>query len=91
MSFILCFSLDSFNFLLQVKSLTELSQGKSTYAGKFLCFRFALLTNTSRSRAFQISMNLTVIEEWIEETGLPAGVQVHFAPVRDLLNWLQVG
>ena len=49
-----------------------------------------LLTSTSRSRALQISMNLTVIEEWIEEMGLPAGVQVHLAPVRDLLNWLQV-
>ena len=53
-------------------------------------FSLHLLTSTSRSRAFQISMNLTVIEEWIEEMGLPAGVQVHFAPVRDLLNWLQV-
>lgn len=49
-----------------------------------------LPTTSSRSRAFQISMNLTVIEEWIEEMGLPAGVQAHFAPVRDLLNWLQV-
>lgn len=46
--------------------------------------------STSRSRAFQIGLNLTVIEEWIEEMGLPTGVQVHFAPVRDLLNWLQV-
>jgi len=38
----------------------------------------------------QISMNLTAIDEWIEEVELPSGVQVHFAPVRDLLNWLQV-
>ncbi|KAH9487020.1 Dilute domain-containing protein C25B8.08 [Psilocybe cubensis] len=42
-----------------------------------------------RSRAVQISMNLTVIEEWIEEMGIPPGIQSHFAPVRDLLNWLQ--
>ncbi|KAF8807314.1 hypothetical protein BYT27DRAFT_7255935 [Phlegmacium glaucopus] len=42
-----------------------------------------------RSRAFQISMNLTAIEEWIEEMGMSAGIQLHFAPVRDLLNWLQ--
>ena len=53
-------------------------------------FIVPLLTSVSRSRAIQISMNLTAIEEWIEEMGLPAGVQVHFAPVRDLLNWLQV-
>jgi hypothetical protein len=53
-------------------------------------FTAHLLTSTSRSRAFQISLNLVVIEEWIEEMGLPTGVQVHFAPVRDLLNWLQV-
>lgn len=36
-------------------------------------------------------MNLTAIEEWVEEMGIPPGVQVHFSPVRDLLNWLQVG
>jgi len=35
-------------------------------------------------------MNLTVIEEWIEEMGLPIGIQTHFGAVRDLLNWLQV-
>ncbi|KIK05502.1 hypothetical protein K443DRAFT_675060 [Laccaria amethystina LaAM-08-1] len=42
-----------------------------------------------RSRAVQISANLAVLEEWIEEMGIPPGVQVHFSPVRDLLNWLQ--
>ncbi|KAF8168194.1 DIL domain-containing protein [Crassisporium funariophilum] len=42
-----------------------------------------------RSRAIQISMNLTAIEDWLEEIGMPRGVQTHFAPVRDLLNWLQ--
>ncbi|KAF8971413.1 DIL domain-containing protein [Flammula alnicola] len=42
-----------------------------------------------RSRAVQISMNLTAIEEWIEEMGIPPGIHIHFAPVRDLLNWLQ--
>ncbi|GLB36057.1 putative DIL [Lyophyllum shimeji] len=42
-----------------------------------------------RSRAIQIGMNLAVLEEWIEQTELPPGVQAHFLPVRDLLNWLQ--
>lgn len=53
-------------------------------------FTLRLLTSTSRSRALQISTNLTAIEEWIEVMGLPTGIQVHFAPVKDLLNWLQV-
>jgi len=35
-------------------------------------------------------MNLTAIEEWIEEMGIPSGIQIHLAPLRDLLNWLQV-
>jgi len=43
-----------------------------------------------RSRAVQISMNVSVLEEWVGKMGLPRGVQSHFAPVRDLLNWLQV-
>ncbi|KAJ3857850.1 DIL domain-containing protein [Lentinula lateritia] len=42
-----------------------------------------------RSRAVQISMNLGVVEEWVGQMGLPRGVQSHFSPVRDLLNWLQ--
>ncbi|KAF5375121.1 hypothetical protein D9758_000363 [Tetrapyrgos nigripes] len=42
-----------------------------------------------RSRAVQIGMNLSVLEEWVGQMGLPRGVQSHFAPVRDLLNWLQ--
>ncbi|KAI9060570.1 ankyrin [Trametes sanguinea] len=42
-----------------------------------------------RSRAVQISMNLGVIEEWISQMELPRGVGAHFAPVHDLLNWLQ--
>ncbi|KAI0778452.1 DIL domain-containing protein [Trametes elegans] len=42
-----------------------------------------------RSRAVQISMNLGVIEEWIGNMELPRGVGSHFAPVHDLLNWLQ--
>ncbi|KAF9535373.1 DIL domain-containing protein [Crepidotus variabilis] len=42
-----------------------------------------------RSRAVQIAMNLTAIDDWIEDMSLPAGIQTHFAPVRDLLNWLQ--
>jgi hypothetical protein len=35
-------------------------------------------------------MNLSVLEEWIETANLPRGVMSHLAPVRDLLNWLQV-
>ncbi|KAG6841911.1 hypothetical protein C0991_005091 [Blastosporella zonata] len=42
-----------------------------------------------RSRSIQIGMNLAVLEEWIEQMELPSGVQAHFHPVRDLLNWLQ--
>jgi len=48
-----------------------------------------MLTNC-RSRAVQIAMNLSTLDEWIEDMGLPTGIQNHFAPVRDLLNWLQV-
>jgi hypothetical protein len=35
-------------------------------------------------------MNLGALEEWVGQMGLPHGVQSHFNPVRDLLNWLQV-
>lgn len=35
-------------------------------------------------------MNLTAIEDWLEHFQLPRGIHTHFAPVRDLLNWLQV-
>ena len=43
-----------------------------------------------RSRAIQIRMNLSVLEEWIEAANLSRGILSHLAPVRDLLNWLQV-
>lgn len=43
-----------------------------------------------RSRAMQISLNLSVLEEWIGSVGLPSGVVGHFAGVRELLSWLQV-
>ncbi|KXN83841.1 Dilute domain-containing protein C25B8.08 [Leucoagaricus sp. SymC.cos] len=42
-----------------------------------------------RSRAVQINLNLSELEDWISEAGLPNGVQNHFVTVRDLLNWLQ--
>ncbi|TFK30350.1 hypothetical protein FA15DRAFT_662297 [Coprinopsis marcescibilis] len=42
-----------------------------------------------RSRALQISANMSVVEEWTDEMGIPPGVLSHFAPVKDLLNWLQ--
>ncbi len=35
-------------------------------------------------------MNLSSIEEWVGQMSLPRGVQTHFTPVRELLNWLQV-
>ena len=35
-------------------------------------------------------MNIGAIEEWIGNMELPRGVGAHFAPVKDLLNWLQV-
>ena len=43
-----------------------------------------------RSRAVQISMNVSALEEWIGNMELPRGIGSHFAPVKDLLNWLQV-
>ncbi|TFK92779.1 hypothetical protein K466DRAFT_539135 [Polyporus arcularius HHB13444] len=42
-----------------------------------------------RSRAVQISANLGVIEEWIGSMELPKNIGSHFAPVHDLLMWLQ--
>ncbi|KAI9512817.1 DIL domain-containing protein [Russula earlei] len=42
-----------------------------------------------RSRAIQVGMNLSALEEWIEMSNLPRGILSHLAPVRDLLNWLQ--
>ncbi|KZP03002.1 hypothetical protein FIBSPDRAFT_769591, partial [Athelia psychrophila] len=42
-----------------------------------------------RSKAVQVSMNLSVLEEWVGQMGLPRGVQSHLSPVRDLLQWLQ--
>ena len=36
-------------------------------------------------------MNLSVVEEWVVNSGLPRGVESHFTPVRELLHWLQVG
>ncbi|THH09469.1 hypothetical protein EW145_g1987 [Phellinidium pouzarii] len=42
-----------------------------------------------RSRALQMGMNLSVLEEWIGDVGLPRGVESHFGPTRELLLWLQ--
>ncbi|KAH6917480.1 DIL domain-containing protein [Coprinopsis sp. MPI-PUGE-AT-0042] len=42
-----------------------------------------------RTRAMQIQANLNVIEDWADEMGIPPGVLAHFAPVKDLLTWLQ--
>jgi hypothetical protein len=35
-------------------------------------------------------MNLSALEEWVETVNLPRSVLSHLAPVRELLNWLQV-
>lgn len=43
-----------------------------------------------RSRAVQIAVNLSAIDDWIEDMELPAGIQTHLSPVKDLLSWLQV-
>ncbi|KAF8560285.1 hypothetical protein OG21DRAFT_1502605 [Imleria badia] len=42
-----------------------------------------------RSRAIQLGMNLSVLEEWTDDMGLPRGIVSYFSPVRDLLMWLQ--
>ncbi|KAI5123625.1 hypothetical protein M0805_003439 [Coniferiporia weirii] len=42
-----------------------------------------------RSRALQIGMNVSVVEEWIGDVRLPRGVESHFGPTRELLLWLQ--
>lgn len=42
-----------------------------------------------RSKAMQISANLNVVEDWVDEMGIPPGVLSHFAPVKDLLSWTQ--
>jgi hypothetical protein len=82
----------SLNPVAQVKYLTGCSLAKNTCAG--LCNVGVtdeyLLMSPPRSRAVQVGMNLSVLEEWIETANLPRGVMSHLAPVRDLLNWLQV-
>jgi hypothetical protein len=64
---------------------------------KYLCrcagihyFSVVLADVTHRSRAVQIGANLSALEEWVEMANLPRSVRSHLAPVRDLLNWLQV-
>ncbi|KAJ8584704.1 hypothetical protein M405DRAFT_936460 [Rhizopogon salebrosus TDB-379] len=42
-----------------------------------------------RSKAVQIGMNLVVLEEWVEDMGLPRGIVSHLTPVKDLLHWLR--
>jgi hypothetical protein len=43
-----------------------------------------------RSRAVQIGINMSALEEWVETANLPRSVLSHLTPIRDLLNWLQV-
>ncbi|WVQ75629.1 hypothetical protein IAR50_005258 [Cryptococcus sp. DSM 104548] len=43
-----------------------------------------------RSKALQIRMNLTALDDWIRSNGLPAKISTqHLAPVSQLLQWLQ--
>jgi hypothetical protein len=43
-----------------------------------------------RSRARQLADNVSILENWVASMELPYGIHSHFAPVRDLLSWLQV-
>jgi hypothetical protein len=74
-----------------VKCLIASSHARSIFAGTSFqkCIQTHPLT-ACRSKAIQIGMNLAALEEWIEQMGLPPGVRLHFVPVRNLLNWLQV-
>lgn len=38
----------------------------------------------------QIGLNLSALEEWVTNVGLPSGVSSHFQTLRELLVWLQV-
>lgn len=43
-----------------------------------------------RSKALQIRMNLTFLDDWVRANGLPAQTSTkHFAPLSQLLQWLQ--
>ena len=43
-----------------------------------------------RSKAIQIRMNITVLEDWVRANGLPAKTAIkHLEPVTQLLQWLQ--
>lgn len=42
-----------------------------------------------RSRATQIGMNLSALEDWIDAMDLPCGIKAHFSPVKNLITWLQ--
>lgn len=62
---------------------------------KYLCrYEFwhhaQICPDSNSSRAIQVGLNLSVLEEWIDDMGLPSGIVSHLSPVRDLLMWLQV-
>jgi len=43
-----------------------------------------------RSKAVQITMNITVLNDWVRENGLPAKTSTkHLEPLAQLLQWLQ--
>lgn len=46
--------------------------------------------NLSRSKALQIRMNITALEDWVRLNGIPARCAArHLEPVMQLLQWLQ--
>jgi hypothetical protein len=85
------------SFLLIIDSMPGEIFNRILTRKKYLC-RYVLVTwavfwcscAKDRSKAVQIGMNLIVLEEWVEDMGLPRGIASHLTPVKDLLHWLQV-
>ncbi|KAF7728487.1 hypothetical protein EC973_006040 [Apophysomyces ossiformis] len=42
-----------------------------------------------RSKALQVRMNISVLEEWIQQHHLPTDLNTHFQPLKQLLQFLQ--
>lgn len=78
----------------QRRSSIAFLRERSIYVGKSSAYTVVGYSQSTaflyRSRAVQISMNVSVIEEWIGNMELPKNVGSHFGPVHDLLMWLQV-
>ncbi|ODO09524.1 hypothetical protein I350_03127 [Cryptococcus amylolentus CBS 6273] len=64
----------------------QLSYHHDTHTGDF---NLAFEANLG-SKALQIRMNRTALDDWIRSNGLPAKIATqHLAPVSQLLQWLQ--